>query len=352
MCLGLAPMDEAQSDRLAIRPGIRLRRDLEQLAVRRTEWLAARPDLYPADHGAALLWNLPWPDGASLPITALDPLFIEVCRRVRLDSIDGRISARAGTTDGTRVAGKAFNGDLGDPWAPVNRAEGKSLTLGEDGDFDFGVITRLLSADWALPLLATLGPGETTQARNWVLIAQAFARGNSKTGGFKERIIPVTGKAARSIGPKRAELHKLATNQIKEIDDLSRVLRNAVALGAVGGDRDAVDEDAYAMARPYRQALRIEADRLFFPALWARLEAEDQGTDAALAARAAFVRDLDCAAVRLLDDAIADLPCSSLQRPRAAARARARYFGGRRKAFSDVEFQTASLAEDASHVSA
>jgi CRISPR system Cascade subunit CasA len=205
-----------------------------------------------------------------------DPLFIEVCRRVRLDSIDGRISARAGTSSGTRVAGKEFNGKLGDPWAPVNRAEAKSLTLGEDGDFGFAMITRLLlSGDWMLPLLATLGPGETAQARNWVLIAQAFARGNSKTGGFKERIIPVTGKAARAIGARRAELHKLATNQIVEIDDMGRTLSNAIALGAVGGDFDAVNKDAYATAKPYRDALRIEADRLFFPALWARLEAED-----------------------------------------------------------------------------
>lgn len=352
VCLGLVPMAEPRPDHLEIRPGLRQRRDLEQLAARRAEWLEPLSSLYPAANGAALLWTLPWPDGASLPVTSLDPLFIEVCRRVRLTDASGRIEARAGTSDGTRVAGKEFKGALGDPWAPVNRAEAKSLTLGEDGDFDYGKITELLSGDWQLPLLATLGPGETARARNWALIAQAFARGNSKTGGFKERIIPVTGKSASAMGQRRPDLHTLAKFQINEIDDFAKVLRNAIALAAVGGDRDAVDEGAYASARPYRKALRGEADRLFFPALWARFEAEEKGVDAALAVRKAFLRDLDRAAVRLLDDALADLPCASLQRPRAEARARARYYGGRKRVFGDVDFSTDSPTEAAAHADA
>lgn len=353
VCLGLIPMAEPRRDQLELRPGVRLRRDLEQLAARRAEWLKPLASLYPTLNGAALLWTLPWPDGESLPVTALDPLFIEVCRRVRLIEVGGRKEARAGTSDGTRVAGENHKGALGDPWAPVNRSEAKSLTLGEDGDFDYTMITRLvLSGDWQLPLLATLGSGEVEHARNWALVAQAFARGNSKTGGFKERVIPVTGKAPSGLSQRRPELHKLATFQIGEIDALSKVLRDAVALAAVGGDSDAVNEDAYAVAQPYRASLRAEADRLFFPALWARFDAEDLGADASIAARADFLRDLDRAAVRLLEDALANIPCTSLQRPRAEARARARYFGGRKRAFDGVEFKTKLPTGDVAHADA
>ncbi|MFM9939451.1 MAG: hypothetical protein ACKVP7_08140 [Hyphomicrobiaceae bacterium] len=352
VCLGLVPMAEPTPNHLLLSPGVRLRRDLEQLAARRAAWLEPLAPLYPAPAGTALLWTLPWPDGAGLPVTTLDALFIEVCRRVRLTSVNGRLAALAGTSDGTRVAGKEFKGALGDPWAPINKAESKSLTLGEDGDFDYAMITRLLSGEWQLPLLATLGPGETARARNWALVAQAFARGNSKTGGFKERVIPVTGKAAAAMGPRRPDLHSLAAYQIRDIEELAKTLRNAIALAAVGGDRDAVNEDAYAAARPYREALKGEADRLFFPALWRRFDAEDEGSAAASAARADFLRDLDRAAVHLLDVALADLPCSSLQRPRAEARARARYFAGRKRAFEGVDFHTTPPTEAAAHADA
>lgn len=353
VCLSLAPMPEAAADELAVRPGVRLRRDLEQLATRRAEWLEQLSQLYSNDAGAALLWTPPWPENQGLTTQSLDPLFIEVCRRVRLSqTIGGQISARTGTSDGTRVVGKVFNGVLGDPWAPVNRVDAKSLTIGEDGDFDFTMITKLLSADWQLPLLATLGPDEPESARNWVLIAQAFARGNSKTGGFKERIIPITGKAARGLAIKRPELHQIARFQIDEIADITKVLRSAIALAMARGDRDAVNKDTYAATAFYGKTLRQVADRLFFPALWERLDAEDKGREAALETRARFIRDLDQAAVRILDDVLADLPCPSIMRPRAEARARARYLGGRKGKFDDVEFRTSPQKDAVVHVSA
>lgn len=357
VCLGLVPMVEPRPDQLELRPGVRLRRDLEQLAARRAEWLEPLAQLYPEKSDTALLWSLPWTDGESLQVKKLDPLFIEVCRRVRLKQTGAAIEARDGTSVGPRVAGKNFKGVLGDPWAPVNRTATTSLTLTEHGEFDYRRMADFFSGDWQLPLLATLGPGETASARNWALVAQAFARGNSKTGGFKERIIPMTGKAASGLSRRRPELHTLATYQIKEIDSLRIVLRDAIALAVVGGDgaklsdRNSKDR-AYAAARSYLDILGREADRLFFPALWKRFDAEDEGGDATSAARASFLRDLDRAAVRLLEDALADLPCASLQRPRAEARARSRYYAGRMRAFEGVDFTTALPTEEVAHADA
>ncbi|MEZ4437039.1 MAG: hypothetical protein R3F65_31980 [bacterium] len=65
----------------------------------------------------------------SLPLTALDPLFIEVCQAVRLVDADGVIEARKTTQGAARVDAKAQSGRTGDPWTPIDADGEKSLTL-------------------------------------------------------------------------------------------------------------------------------------------------------------------------------------------------------------------------------
>ena len=328
VCMGLMPMSATTSAETGVRPGVRLRRDLTQLLTRRTELLERVPGLYPATGGRALTWAAPWPEGELLQLADLDVLFIEVCRRVRL-GIDGtRLKGRSGTSSKRRINAEPFKGVVGDPWAPVHKTEGKSLTLGDSGSFDFAKIVDLLSPEWELPLLATLGAVEAAEAANWLLIAQAFARGNSKTGGFKERVIPLTGRVAKGLGPKRNELHDLAKHQIAEIKKVDVLLRNAIALVAAGGDRDKINEAAYSKTQLARDRLETDADRNFFPALWERFEAVEARDEARhLAARETFVRALVATARDLLKEALADPPCSSLRRPRAQARAEAAFEG-------------------------
>ena len=111
--------------------------------------------------GPALLWCLDWPEGRMLDIRTLDPWFIEICRRVRLTEEGERLSASTATSKGTRIDAKAFKGITGDPWTPVH-TDGKSLTLGEKGDFDYRLLCGLLfSGDWKRPLLACPTDGET-----------------------------------------------------------------------------------------------------------------------------------------------------------------------------------------------
>ena len=49
----------------------------------------------------------------------------------------------------------------------------------------------MFSGDWAVPLLARPGNDETG---DMLLVAEALSRGNSKTEGFKSRVVPVPGK--------------------------------------------------------------------------------------------------------------------------------------------------------------
>jgi CRISPR system Cascade subunit CasA len=329
VCLGLAPLDAASAAGTRIRLGRRLRRDLLQLAARHDEMLAQLPGLFPPEGGEALVWTLRWEEGDVLALTDLDILFIEACRRVRLRREGDRMMASTGTSSKRRIDAEQRKGVLGDPWAPVHKTENKALTLGEEGDFDYArVVELMLGADWQPPLLATLGPDEGSDAANWQLVAEALARGNSKTGGFRQRVIPLTGRVAKGLRNRREELHVFAKQQIDEIKQIDGFLRNAIALGAAGGDNDNIDEDCYARSRPARRRLKDAADRLFFPALWQRFEAVEANDEAARqAARSAFVRALAAAAETLLEEAIADLPCPSIRRPRAEVRARRRFYG-------------------------
>lgn len=352
VCLGLAPLQPSSGDAMIVRPGIRFRRDLMQLLKRRNEFLETTSGHYSSGTGIALVWTQPWPEGVALALGQLDPLFIEVCRRVRLTRTEAKVHALAGTSKKRRIDATQFNGMVGDPWAPVHATAAKALTLGDGGEFDYRKIVELLSPEWVLPLLARLGPGEENDAANWLLVAQAFARGNSKTGGFQERIIPLKGRAAKGLRSRRIELHQIARHQISEIDAVDRILRNAVALGAAGGDKDKINEQAYVGTRVPRQRLKLEADRLFFPSLWDRFVAEEDRDEArGLGLREQFIRQLVDTAQALLDEALTDLPCPVMRRPRAEARARAQFARGLRHpklGFPEI-FAPITPAEEPAH---
>ncbi|MGM0706252.1 MAG: type I-E CRISPR-associated protein Cse1/CasA, partial [Bacteroidota bacterium] len=112
--------------------GPRFRRDVQVLGD-------ARPDLldrYDA-HGHMLLWTEPW-GGAkdeAIPIDNCDPYFVEICRRIRFTTgDDGSLRCWRANTKGQRLdAPDSLNGMTGDPWTPIDKGEGKALTLGEAG---------------------------------------------------------------------------------------------------------------------------------------------------------------------------------------------------------------------------
>jgi CRISPR system Cascade subunit CasA len=77
---------------------------------------------------------------------------------------------------------------------------------------------------------------------------EALSRGNSKTEGFKSRILPIGGRISRALtlGNKRKELHELAKVQIGEIDKFDKALRTALALAAAGSKSDSIRKEHYA----------------------------------------------------------------------------------------------------------
>ncbi|MBF0192642.1 MAG: CRISPR-associated protein Cse1 [Magnetococcales bacterium] len=304
------------------RAGAWFRRDVRALLAKRDDILEQSPLDYRMDHGLGLIWLAPWPEGKQLQINELDIWFIEVCRRVRLIMADdGRITGRKGTSKETRILAKHLKGALGDPYAPVHKTENKNFTL-SGGDFDYRTVTELfLSGDWVRPLLAEPASFESNGA-TLVLVASALARGNSKTEGFKSRMIPVGGKISRALGPKRAELHQLAQEQMKTIAAFDKALRDALVLAAAKGERDRIKQALYTFTNTARAHLDRYADTIFFERLWARFEAQEMGSEALRAEEMEFTRLLwDCTRT-IFDEALPSMPCAGLFRHRAEARAR------------------------------
>ena len=289
----------------------------------------------------ALLWLESWPEnGSSIHVNSLDPLFVEVCRRVRLSALGGYITAMCATSKRARIDAKEFNGLLGDPWAPINVEEGKALTLG-DSDFDYRRIADLLYSNvkkWEVPFLAKQSPDVDGDL---VLVAESFSRGNSKTYGFKSRLILIPKPVRQHVFSTRAK--DIAKDQIKDIKEAGDIVRNALVLLASKGDWGNKKKDTYNHAKPASKAFERDVDDFFFQHLWVRVEANDKGKDERSKADRDFLLQVGCAAKKAFEDALPSIPCPSLWRPKAEAKARRQFYG----AMYNKEFLIREVHDDA-----
>lgn len=318
--LGLAPARAGTSE---IDPSAWWRRDAARLLSNRL-----------GIKGKALVWLEPWPEGRSLDLSAMDPLFIEVCRRIRLAARDGGLIALRSTSKAARIAGKEAKGNTGDPWAPIHLAEGKSLTLGER-DFDHRLLVELLfpaKPEWKWPSLAEPAPDEVTAPM--LIVAEAIGRGNSKTDGFKSRIVPVP-KAIIAQGLLGRRPVDVAQDILADVAAVDLALRNGLATVAAGGDREKVAKPHYARTTPARDALHRWADLHFFDALWEMAAATTP--EALRVARLAFLERLAREARAEFEAALPAIPCASLMRPKAEVRGRQRLESGLHSAMKNLK---------------
>ncbi|WP_417523909.1 hypothetical protein [Marinovum sp.] len=314
--IGLAPV---QPGTAIVDPSAWWRRDVMRLVANRDE-----------PSGPALLWCLPWPEKQMLDLPTLDPMFIEICRRIRLQEGPRGLYAKRGTSKAARIAAKDAKGMTGDPWAPVHLVENKTLTLGEQ-DWSYKLINRLLyGGEWKVPELAT--PTGDENRMDMALVAEAFARGNSKTDGFKSRVIPVPKKVIKwMLGETTIEFSE---QQINTIGNVDRALRDGLALIAAEGDYAKRGKAEYARSLPARDQFARIADAAFFPALWDKLGHSTE--EARNAAHSSFTRHLAAAARTEFERAAPTIPCAAIMRPRAMTRGRAAFDAGIRKIFAEL----------------
>lgn len=335
--LGLAPAASASDT--SIDPSAWWARDVAALLAARGTGSAGtlgKPG------GPALLWCLEWPEREELIPADLDPWFIEVCRRVRLTESGDSFAARRSSSAAPRIAAKVNKGNLGDPWAPVDRT-GKSLTLGVRGEFDYARLTDLLfSGEWEVPRLARASAND---GGDMLIVAEAFSRGNNKTEGFKSRVVPAPGRAVRRLESPSAA--RLARAQVEEIRAVDSALRYALALAAAHGVWSGIKRSHYAFATPASKRLNRAADHAFFPSLWRRLEASTSSEASRLEAKVRFLRGLKLAAEKALEATLPTVPCPAIYRTRTEIRAR-RAFMGKLRSHDDTKDMFAEENADGS----
>ena len=281
--------------------GGRFRRAVAVLLESRDALLDDRADYFDPDGGLALLWLEPWDDDRSLSLAALDPYFIEVCRRVRLvQGAGGAIAAIGRPSAAARVEAKAAKGHLGDPWMPVDEAAGSAVTIGENG-FDYRRVCEILSATLIrLPAAVRPRPDDPEEA---LLHFQVLVRGQGKTDGLHERWVHGRPGVRRALfdPEERAHLHALANEMIADVREGARTAVKAGLCSLLQGGPEAIDfRDR--RADPLLRDLDARVDEVFFDWLWRLYEARDAaGRDSvwaewqrvlADAARAVFRRGL------------------------------------------------------------
>ena len=297
-------------------PGAHVRRDILALLERRPVLLTEYPM---QDTGHALLWTIPW-DGTreeALLLDRLDPFYVEVCRRVRLHSgADGTLSGVRAVSKAPRIEARDLNGRTGDPWTPVNQKAGKSLTLSAGG-FTYRRITEYLtSPDWERPALLQPTPSEQRSEGTMRLVARALVRGQGKTEGYHERIIPLRHRTVRALGSAggAGDIGRIASDRIEQISIVQRILSHSIQVFVAQGDPEQISPEDRALARPWLNRLDDIVDAHFFDALQTELEAGEGEREGI---RNGWLQELKGSAEDLLHDAENALPCPAIHRYRA-----------------------------------
>ena len=285
--------------------------------------------VYPMiDAGAALLWTLPW-DGTkdeALPLKQLNPYYIEVCRRIRLRvGAGGHLHSLRTSSKAARIDAKELNGVTGDPWMPINRRENKALTLPRGGFTYRRIIEYLTPENWEQPVLLRPTRAEDSSTAPALLLARGLVRGQGKTEGYHERVIPINAKLKRAILRRESmdELGRIAHERIEEISTIQRILSHAIQIFPARGDSNKVSEEHRRLARPWLNRLEEFVDARFFAALQTEFDSDDSDVQSRI--RKEWLLDGENSVVNraraILQEAMGALPCPAIHRHRARANA-------------------------------
>ncbi len=300
-------------------------RDLHLLLARRGKLLDDYPDYFESTDGLGLLWLRPWDDEAAIDLAELDPYFIEVCRRIRLVSSGGRIGAMLRPSEGPRIAAAAAKGNVGDPWAPVDTRNGTAVTIPASG-FDYRRVVQILTNPAGLP--PSLAADKDDPDDELDLHFAVMVRGQGKTDGLHERLVPVSRSLADRFADERMG-ERLKFLSATMLDDVGKrtvpALRLALRSYLQGGPEKIKFDDDRADA--YVDAFDRDVDGMFLDHLWRRAEAVGDGETEEQAWSGALV----AAAKRRFRDGLAGLPVPTDRRERARETAEGLFYGVLRK---------------------
>lgn len=224
--------------------------------------MIAREIGFAVSGGRSLLWAEPWCGTQSIAIESLDPLYVEICRKVRLFMIGGRLAARTQGTKVRRVASEQMRGVTGDAWTPIMESESKSLTLSASG-WHYALMSELLFGDtYKLGAASRLDLWDRTSELE--LVAQSIVRSQGRTDGYHERRIPICAEVADMLaGPERATLAAIAGQRIAAIAAVRKSLWTALVV-LFSNATSSASEPTKARAGLFARPFEAQEDRRFF----------------------------------------------------------------------------------------
>lgn len=308
--------------------GARWSRDFSALLARR-ERTVEECGLQDAN-GLALVWLVPWDGLSSLSFSILDPFYIEICRRIRLQYTGHEITSIGIGSQAARIAAKELKGLTGDAWTPIDVEGGKALTITSNG-FNYKLVSELMfGGKYQAPVAHNLS--KPANGHDLVFVAQGIARGQGKTEGYHERRVPISPKMRGLLASNQKEpLARLSAQRIAVIVEVRKLLWLALALlfanGNSGDSSDGTKTKASKFSAPFERA----EDARFFDDLNKEVEAADPTET-----RLHWMLDLVGRAETILKIAFDAGPRSSVQKYRAQAAALARFRGGLRSTKSPL----------------
>ena len=171
-----------------------------------------------------------------------------------------------------------------------------------------------------------------------------MVRGQGKTEGYYERIIPIRSKARsammRSAGPNSAgDLGNLAQGRIEQVGIVQRILSHAIQVFTARGDSNDVSPERRRLASPFLNRLDEIVDADFFGDLQDEFEHDDRSERDRV--RNAWLMNGKDGVVdharNILNDALDSLPCPAIHRYKAREAAEG-LFEGRIRGGSGLAF--------------
>ena len=302
--------------------GTAFRRDLVAVASSQNAlWDAATTRGLGTDEAIALLWTVPWDGEVAMPLSRLHPLFVEICRRVRLEYGDEKLSARTASSKERRVDADALKGDLADPWTPVERSDSpKALSIAAEG-LSYRRMSELLfgsdKRSWRLPFLAKPHGRESASASQ--IVAAGIARGQGKTEGFHRRVVDIPRRAVSLMETGDETIAARGQERVRQAGEVQgKCLRPALIVLVQKGPANVewTKPTNTSLTKPWIEHFEAQVDSVFFPALWQSLDMTDDD------ASHSWSRTLANLARRTLEAAAEAAPRADDRRIIAQARAR------------------------------
>ena len=301
-------------------PGARWTRDIAALLARRDRTVESNG--LQDDGGLALVWLVPWDGLGSLSFAQLDPFYIEICRRIRLQSAGDQITSIGTGSKAARIAAKELNGLTGDAWTPIDVEGGKALTITSNG-FNYKLVSELMfGAKYQAPTAHNLG--QAGGDGSLIFITQGITRGQGKTEGYHERRVPISPKArGLLIANQKAQLEHISNQRIAAVAEVRKLLWLALAVLFANGNSGDNSEGNKAKASKFSAPFEAAEDARFFVDLNEEVEAVDPAVH-----RLQWLLGLVDRAEAILKIAFAAGPRSGVQKYRAQSAALSRFHGG------------------------